>query len=104
MTFGYNPFIDNFDFKGASGGGGTITSVFTANAIPQFVLSGSTETVDFGITNLIIGTKPLGITTAQGNLGYGTSCLTALASNIRNTAIGHGTLTDCTGDSNTALG
>ncbi len=35
----------------AGGGGGPITSVTTSNATPQFVLTGTVENINFGITN-----------------------------------------------------
>ncbi len=73
----------------SGGGGGTITSVQTANATPQFTLSGSTETVDFGITNLFLGDNGSNITSATFSTAYGQLSGTALTSGIANTFCGY---------------
>lgn len=98
MTFGYNPFIDNFDFKGSSGGGSGITSINTLNATPQFVVTGSSATIDFGLQDLIIGSNPSGISGIGGNVGLGASAFAVLASGIRNVAVGAGALMTSTSD------
>ena len=72
------------------GGGGTLTSVVALNSTPQFVLSGTTETIDFGLEDLFIGTRPLGISGTGGNVGYGIAVAPSLTTGIRNTYIGAG--------------
>ena len=69
-------------------GGEAVTSVLTANATPQFVLAGSVETVDFGITNLILGSNGA-ITSGTHNVGLGQSALNAVTTANGNTCIGY---------------
>ena len=89
----------------ATGGTGTITSVLTANATPQFVLTGSTETVDFGLSNLILGDSGTNITSATENVGFGASSLAALTTGTQNVAIGNFSLLILTsGGFNTCVG
>lgn len=52
MTFGYNPFIDNFDFKGSTGGGGVASITGTAG---QIVISGTAADPIIGIDPTYIG-------------------------------------------------
>lgn len=89
----------------ATGGTGTITSVLTANATPQFVLTGTTETVDFGLSNLILGDSGTHITSATENVGFGASSLAALTTGTQNVAIGNFSLLILTsGGFNTCVG
>jgi hypothetical protein len=82
-----------------------ILSVLTANATPQFVLSGTTETVDFGITNLLLGSPGSSITSATGNVGLGLQALSAISSGIDNVAVGlQSAFLITSGHSNTAVG
>ncbi len=69
-------------------GGAAITSVLTANATAQFALVGSVETVNFGITNLILGSNGA-ITSGTHNVGLGQSTLNAVTTAEGNTAIGY---------------
>lgn len=76
--------------------GGTITSVVTANATNQFVLGGTTETIDYksDVTNnnLVIGSSLPSFTggvdpTHATGLGY--NVLNALTSGTESTAVGY---------------
>lgn len=82
-----------------------ILSVLTANATPQFNLVGTTSTVDFGITNLLLGSPGSAITSATGNVGLGLQALPAITSGINNVAVGfQGAFRITSGHSNTAVG
>ncbi len=110
-------------FSSGGGGGGTITSVVTTNATPQFVLTGSTETINFaassnlvlgsslplltsGVSNTGLGLDVLKFTTSgQGNTGVGAGCLDSLNTGLRNTCGGAGSGSGITsGVDNTAWG
>ncbi len=87
------------------GGGGTITSVQTSNATPQFALSGTTETVNFGISNLLLGNNGATITSGTLNTGYGLLSSAALTSGIANTFYGNSSGNSMsTGEANTGIG
>lgn len=82
-----------------------ILSVATANATPQFVLSSGVDTVDFGLTNLLLGSAGSSITSATLNVGVGKDALKVLSSGLANTAIGYTALLKiATTNANTALG
>jgi hypothetical protein len=84
---------------------GTITSVQTANATPQFVLTGTTETVDFGISNLVLGSTLPSLTSGTNNVGVGYHALNAITSGYDNTSIGgYSSLLLTTGFRNVAIG
>lgn len=86
-------------------GGAAVTSVLTANATPQFVLFGSTETVDFGITNLILGSSATSLAGGIQNTGLGYHSLFALTNGSANTAVGYlSMVTNNGGAHNTAVG
>lgn len=88
----FNP--ANFTVSGAGEvsaiGGGTLTSVTTSNATPQFVLTGTVENINFGISNLLLGSPGASITSALENVGYGDGALHALTTGTGNVAIGFG--------------
>lgn len=89
------------------GGGGTLTSVVALNSTPQFVLTGTTETIDFGLTNLLIGSSGASISpgNALNNVGLGLNALFALIDGDSNVAVGENALaSNTTGGSNTAIG
>jgi hypothetical protein len=104
----FNP--ANFTVSGtgevsAIGGGGTLTSVTTSNATPQFVLTGTVENVNFGISNLLLGSSGSAITAALENVGYGEGALNALTSGDSNVAVGfQALLVNTIGASNVAIG
>jgi hypothetical protein len=63
-------------------------NILTANATPQFKGTAGTETLDFGLSNLLIGSSGLNITSAEFNVGLGDISLSALTSGIGNTCVG----------------
>jgi len=84
---------------------GTITSVTTSNATPQFVLTGTVENVNFALSNLALGSSLASVTAAVQNVAYGSSALNAITSGIQNSAIGFNSmLLATTGNQNTAIG
>lgn len=86
-------------------GGAAITSVVTANATPQFALAGSTETVDFGLNNLILGDSATNLSGGLFNVGLGRLVLKLQSGGSGNTAIGYSSMTASTqGQNNTAVG
>lgn len=83
---------------------GTITSVQTANATPQFVLAGTVETVDFNLSNLVLGSSLPSLTSGVRNVGFGSNCLNSLTSSTDNTAVGYEALSSTTGLNNIGIG
>jgi hypothetical protein len=82
-----------------------ILSVQTANATPQFNLVGTTSKVDFGLTNLLLGSPGSSITSAVGSVGLGLQALSAISSGFNNTAVGfQSAFLITSGHANTALG
>lgn len=88
--------------SGSLSGAGTITgndsvaipqisnnwNIVTASSTVLFQGSGSTETLDFSVSNLLLGSSPVGITTASDNVGMGYLALTSLTSGTQNTVVG----------------
>lgn len=86
-------------------GGGTITSVLTANATPQFSLVGTTSTVDFNLTNLALGSSFPSLTVGTGNVAMGANALNAVTAGAGNVVIGHNAAQALnTGSNNVAIG
>jgi|GEM_PF-2689749 hypothetical protein len=84
---------------------GTISSVQTANATPQFALVGTVETVDFNISNLILGSSLPVRTSGSANVGMGATIMNTLTSGSDNTGMGNSTLQSITsGTGNVAIG
>ncbi len=80
-------------------------NVLTANSSAKFVGSGSTETLDFGLTNLGLGSSLSSITTGSRNAGFGLDALTAITDTTDSTAVGYRALrANASGTSNTAVG
>jgi hypothetical protein len=114
--------MSQFYFSNQSGGGGTIDTItgntggpqpptagnfnfLTANSTVLFAGAASTETLDFGISNLLLGSSGTTITSAGSNTGLGSLILQHLTSGNSNTAIGEGSLNVLTtGSQNTAVG
>jgi hypothetical protein len=71
---------------------GTITSVATANATPQFSLTGTVSTVDFNLNNLALGSSLPSLTTGVSNTGVGGNVLNAATSATNNAAFGTSSL------------
>lgn len=86
-------------------GGAAVTSVATANATPQFVLAGSTETVDFNKANLALGSNMLAVTSGTANVAYGPGVLNLITSGNNNTGVGNLAAQSVTsGSSNVIMG
>jgi hypothetical protein len=81
--------MSQFYLNSGGGGGGGITSIATQNATPQFVVSGSSATINFGITNLFLGSSGSSITSGTLNVGYGYQALNAATSLSASVAIGY---------------
>ncbi len=80
-------------------------NIVTANSTPKFLGSTATETLDFGLDNLLLGTTGPAITSATQNVSLGRFSLPALISGNANTAIGYDSLNLLnTGSSNTSVG
>ncbi len=80
-------------------------NIITANSTPVFAGSGSTLTLDFGLTNLILGSNATAITSATNNTALGNGALLVVSSGGSNTCIGTsaGALIT-TGSDNTLIG
>lgn len=82
-----------------------ISSVLTANSTPQFALVGSTSTVDFGLSNLVLGTDLPALTVGNDNVGLGDDVFLALTEGNGNSAVGfHSMDSLTTGSNNVAVG
>ena len=82
-----------------------VGSVLTDNATPQFAVVGSTSTVDFGISNLVLGSDLAAVTSGVRNVGLGLNALDAITSGFDNTAVGHSSSASMTtGANNTSIG
>jgi hypothetical protein len=67
-------------------------NIVTANSTPVFAGSGSTETLDFGISNLVLGSDLPSLAGGISNVGLGNGVLDSLTSSSENVAIGLFTL------------
>lgn len=86
---------------------GNNINIVTANSTPVFAGNPgtSTETLDFGLSNLLLGSSGSGITSASASAGFGFDALLSLTSGLDNTAVGYGALSTLTnGDKNVAVG
>lgn len=63
-------------------------NIVTANSTAKFLGSAGTETLDFSLSNLLLGSSGSAITSASSNIGYGQAALTSITSGSRNVAIG----------------
>lgn len=81
-------------------------NIVTANSTVKFVGTAGTETLDFGLSNLILGSDPsASITSASFNTGLGDLSLSSLTSGGENTAVGVGSGASITTSiSNTLIG
>lgn len=61
----------------------------TSNTTVQFIGSTNTETLNFGLSNLLIGDSGIHSTSAAGNVGVGLSALTNVTSGQNNVVIGY---------------
>ena len=111
----FNPFTHKLDDTGIVGGaGGTIDSItgntggavfgdgsgnvniVTANTTVKFAGTANTETEDFGISNLLMGSSGPSIAGATNNVGLGLNALNALTAGVSNTAVGSSSLSSYT--------
>jgi hypothetical protein len=79
--------------------GGALTgaiSIVTANATPIFAGSGTTETLDFNLSNLVLGSSLPSLGSGVANTGLGKVALAALTNGSDNTAVGFGAATSVT--------
>jgi len=104
---------------GGGGGSGVITitgntggalsgsniNIVTANSTAKFAGSGTTETLDFGITNLLVGSLGASLSGAFRNASLGHLALRDLVSGDDNAAFGDSALENATtGNRSTAVG
>lgn len=80
-------------------------TIITANATPKFLGSPGTETLDFGLANLVLGSSLPALTSGTSNVGLGFHVLQAITAGASNTCIGiaSGSLLT-TGQQNVAVG
>jgi len=69
--------------------GSKTINILTANSTVQFLGTTNTETIDFKLTNLILGSSATSITTSVESVGLGNTALNALTTGTENTAIGY---------------
>ncbi len=74
-------------------------NLITANGTPKFVGAAGTITLDFGLTNLILG-DPGSITIGTANTGYGLIALAGTTSGSNNTGLGFEAMVNSTTSSN----
>lgn len=87
-----SPLANNFNF-------------LTANATPKFVGSAATETIDFNLTNLVLGSALPSLTSGSQNVGVGSAVLAATTSGQGNAVVGYQAGTAITsGTFNTLMG
>ena len=82
--------------SGGGGGVGTLTSVTVTNGTPNFILTGTTEDINYGVTNIVLGSSLPSLTTGSVNVGLGFEVLKGTTSALYNTAIGYQSLTSVT--------
>lgn len=86
-------------------GGGAITSVSATNASIDFIQTGTVENINFGNTNLVLGSDIIGLTSGNNNVGMGLTALNNVTSGEQNVAIGTQSLQLLTtGSANTSIG
>jgi trimeric autotransporter adhesin len=80
-------------------------NIVTANATVKFLGTAATETLNFNLTNLVLGSSLPALTSGIANVGMGATALSAITSGGSNTALGSSAgLSLNTGSSNTAVG
>lgn len=120
--FQWNPFTNKLDHTATGGGGGgagTITgndgtpisqtannwNLLTANTTVLFDGSGSTEMLNFGVSNLVLGNSMPAVTSGNANVGMGLHVFQSLTTGTQNTVIGRDSGALITsGQSNTVVG
>lgn len=77
----------------------------TANSTVKFVGTAATETLDFGLSNLLLGSLGSSISSGASNTGLGFHALERVSLGSSNVAVGFSALfATTTGDNNTAIG
>lgn len=76
----------------------------TANTTVKFAGTAATETLDFGLSNILLGSSGSSISGAIQNVAIGSNALNALVSGSGNVGVGYNSLLITTGSLNTALG
>ena len=80
-------------------------NIVTTNATPVFAGAGSTETLDFNLTNLVLGSSLPALAGGSSNVGVGQSILAAVTTGSGNAGVGYQALSSLTtGPFNTAVG
>lgn len=80
-------------------------NIVTANSTVKFAGTANTETLNFGISNLVLGSSLPSLAGGVGNVGVGNGVLAGITSGQSNTALGLNALhTVSSGTSNTAIG
>ncbi len=64
-------------------------NIITANSTPQFIGSANTETLDFNLLNLVLGSSLPSLTTGDRSVGMGSDALMSITSARNSTAIGY---------------
>jgi hypothetical protein len=103
MSFSYNPFTDNLDYKATGGGGGggiTDVTALNSGSSVSFEAIGTTRNLhvsDFN-DNTFVGSNSGGaIFGGAVNVGFGTNSLAQLINGVGNCAIGYNCLTNLQG-------
>jgi hypothetical protein len=111
--------MSQFYLNSSGGGGGGVTSITgnsgtaatgaimleTANATPKFVSSPSNVTLDFGLSNLVLGSSIPTLTSGTFNVGLGQLVFNSITSAVDSVGIGYRSLFGLTsGETNIAVG
>src|SRR5258708_2121430 len=122
MPFKYNPFTHKMDIVESASDIGAITTItgnvngpqspiagnfnfLTANTTIKFSGSAATETLDFGLDNLGLGSSYPSLSSGTRNSGYGRSALHGVTTGQDNSSLGwFSMLASSLGSQNTAIG
>ncbi len=99
-------FALNFDGNTGTANPAANTIIFnTVNATPIFAAAGNTLTLDFGLSNLVLGSSLPALVGGSQNSGLGDNALNAIISGISNSGFGFQSLQSVnSGSANTAIG
>ena len=80
-------------------------NLLTANTTVKFAGTANTESLDFGLSNLVLGSSLPSLAGGLSNVGIGLLNLSTITSGNQNTALGNGSMRSITtGSSNVAVG
>ena len=104
-----NPTVNNTGVLSITGNTGPAETgaimVITANSTPIFAGSGTTETLDFNLANLVLGSSLPSLTSATDSVGMGSAVLNSVTSGSFNSAYGFRSLSNISsGSENSAYG